>query len=122
MKLSVKKVQEVVRLAKEVYPPINSMIIDDDEQSVNDALNDLSSQEKTEWDNYIKNMSDDERYELVALVWLGRGDAGEVASDWESLVKDASSYTEDNTVGYLYGKLILLPQYLEDGVEKLGMN
>ncbi|MGR0481215.1 MAG: DUF3775 domain-containing protein [Candidatus Electronema sp. V4] len=126
MRLSVKKVQEIVKLAEQLYPPIHnqeSNYLIDDEQKIADALEDtaISIQERKVLCNYIENLPDDERYELIALAWLGRGDAGEAPSDWESLVIEASGYTAEVAAVYLVSKYPLAG-YLREGMRKMGMN
>ncbi len=68
---------------------------------------------------FIDSMNDDEQIELVALMWLGRGD-GEV-SDWDRLRAEAERAHNENTAGYLLGTP-LLGDHLEEGLSKLDMS
>jgi hypothetical protein len=121
MKLSVKKVQEIVRLAEQLYP--HTHIHNQKIHSAADAADAVAAciQETKELHNYIKNLPDDERYELTALVWLGRGTGDEAPNDWESLVRDASGDTAEGTAEYLVSKFPLA-RYLREGMRKMGMN
>jgi len=68
---------------------------------------------------FIDSMNDDEQIELVALMWLGRGD-GE-ASDWENLRAEAERAHNKNTAQYLLGTP-LLGDHLEEGLSKLDLS
>jgi len=67
----------------------------------------------------IGDMSDDEQIDLVALAWLGRGDAG--AEGWEELRSEASRAHNRRTAAYLLA-MPLLPTYLQDGLAELGFS
>ncbi len=123
MKLSVKKVQEIIKLAEPLYQESNWLIVDEDEDGLTDTLEALSDTEKERkvLYDYIENLPKDERYELIALTWLGRSDADENPSDWESLVSEANGYTAENAANYLISKSPLA-KYLRDGMRKKGMN
>jgi hypothetical protein len=59
-----------------------------------------------------------ERCELVALMWLGRDDAGETAADWPALNAEARRVSPDGDVLLLVGRN-LLSRYLAAGLDKL---
>lgn len=61
----------------------------------------------------INGMNVEERSELVALMWLGRGTY--VGSEWESAVADARDASNDHTAEYLM-RAPLLPDYLAEGL------
>jgi Protein of unknown function (DUF3775) len=67
----------------------------------------------------IDDMSDDEQIDLVALAWLGRGDAG--AEGWQELRGEAARSHNRRTAAYLLG-MPLLPTYLQDGLAELGLS
>jgi hypothetical protein len=54
------------------------------------------------------------RKELVALMWLGRGDAGDNFADH---LKEARR--NPHPVGYIWEKWSALPRYLREGLKKL---
>ena len=68
---------------------------------------------------FIDELDEDEQIDLVALVWLGRGD-GE-ASDWESLRAEAAEAHNDRTADYLMG-MPILGDYLEEGMNAFGLS
>jgi hypothetical protein len=65
----------------------------------------------------IDAMSEDEQVDLVAIAWLGRGDAG--VSEWSSLRAEAARAHNRQTAAYLLG-IPLLGDYLEEGLAMLG--
>ena len=67
----------------------------------------------------IGAMSEDEQIDLVALAWLGRGDAG--AEGWQELRSEAARANNRRTASYLLA-MPLLPNYLEDGLAELGFS
>jgi hypothetical protein len=67
----------------------------------------------------IGDMSEDEQIDLVALAWLGRGDAG--AEGWEELRSEAARAHNRRTAAYLLA-MPLLPTYLEGGLAELGFS
>jgi hypothetical protein len=62
---------------------------------------------------FIHAMNEDERADLVALAWLGRGD-GELA-DWDELRSQALQEHNKRTASYLLG-MPMLADYLEEGL------
>lgn len=60
-----------------------------------------------------------ERQELLALVWLGRGDYD--AASWLDALREARDSTIANVTDYLVGTP-LLASYLEEGASALGLS
>jgi len=61
----------------------------------------------------IRDLPEDERFQLVALAWLGRGTYE--LSEWRTALDTARSEHRKRTAEYLLG-LPLLGDYLEDGL------
>ncbi|MBN9545756.1 MAG: DUF3775 domain-containing protein [Alphaproteobacteria bacterium] len=61
----------------------------------------------------IRELPEDERLQLVALAWLGRGTYD--LSEWRTALETARSEHRKRTAEYLLG-LPLLGDYLEDGL------
>ena len=61
----------------------------------------------------IRDLPQDERIQLVALAWLGRGTYD--FSEWKTALETARSEHRKRTAEYLLG-LPLLGDYLEDGL------
>ena len=65
---------------------------------------------------FIDAMDVDEQVDLVALMWLGRGDAD--AREWDSIREEAARAHNEGTARYLLGTP-LLGDHLEEGLAKL---
>lgn len=65
----------------------------------------------------IDSLNDDQQAELVALVWLGRGDF--TPGEWREAVRTARERHSGPTSDYLLGTP-LLGDYLEEGVAQMG--
>jgi Protein of unknown function (DUF3775) len=88
-----------------------------------DRADDPTAAELRGW---IEDLSDDEQAELVALMWLGRGD-DEDAGTYPGLVEQARGSQQHGqgrgrrTAAYLLGTP-RLGDYLEEALEKLGVD
>jgi len=103
--------------AKDVVtdPDPASNASDDSMMSVlEDHRDDPTLQEIT---SFINAMTEDEQIDLVALTWLGRGDAE--LSDWDQLRAEASRLHNARTAAYLLGKP-MLADHLEEGLSQFG--
>jgi hypothetical protein len=67
--------------------------------------------------SFINALSQDEQIDLVALVWLGRGDYS--AGDWPTVREEAAYAHNNRTARYLLGTP-LLGDFLEEGLSMLG--
>ncbi|MGD9543007.1 MAG: DUF3775 domain-containing protein [Methylocystis sp.] len=72
---------------------------------------------RKEISSFIESMDIDEQVELVALMWVGRGDF--VASEWNEAVRQARARHEGATSTYLLG-VPLLASFLEGGLAEFG--
>ena len=72
-----------------------------------------------EFDAVIESLNDDERANLVALMWIGRGsfDAG----DWDEALATALEEASTPTAEYLKGSPHLA-DHLENGLDALGIS
>ena len=68
---------------------------------------------------FIAGLNDDEKVSLVAIMWIGREtfEPEELEEALDTARAEATTPTED----YLLG-VPLLPDYLEDGLERLGID
>ncbi len=62
---------------------------------------------------FIRALTADEKIDLVALTWLGRGDG--TLDDWDDLRAEAERAHNKRTASYLLG-MPLLPNHLEDAL------
>lgn len=69
--------------------------------------------------SFIRTMNDDEKAELVAIMWIGRETFG--ADELDEAVETAKAEATTPTESYLLG-VPLLADYLEDGLAALGVD
>lgn len=66
---------------------------------------------------FIAGLDEDEQVDLIALTWLGRGDAS--VEEWDDLRSEAARTRNERTAAYLLG-LPLLPEHLQEGLSQFG--
>ncbi|NOZ42877.1 MAG: DUF3775 domain-containing protein [Alphaproteobacteria bacterium] len=127
--LSLDKVEFIISIAREVGES-SLAIIGDELADNNEPLQyselslaeqaDNSSSENFDGDSaylelksVIDGMNEEERNELVALMWLGRGTYSR--SEWKNAVIDARDASNNHTVDYMV-RTPLLPDYLTEGL------
>jgi hypothetical protein len=81
-------------------------------QVLADHIDDFSLQEVS---SSVQDLDPEQQAELIALMWLGRGDYG--IDEWESSLVDAMDQYEehDNTAQYLLAHP-MVPDHLEEGL------
>lgn len=67
----------------------------------------------------IRDLNVDERTELIALCWLGRGDF--TADEWADALAEATERNRGGAARYLTG-MPLLGDHLEEGLDMLGLS
>ncbi len=87
-----------------------SMAAKADNSDVEEFAGDSAYQELV---SVINGMNVEERSELVALMWLGRGTYS--GTEWASAVSDARDASNDHTAEYLM-RAPMLPDYLAEGL------
>jgi hypothetical protein len=109
------KVRSLMAREETVIPDAAGNATDDERPAVlQETEDDMSREELIE---EIAELDEDRQAELVALMWLGRGDAE--AEEWESLVETARERRETPTHDYLLDHP-LLAEYWASGLEALG--
>jgi hypothetical protein len=73
--------------------------------------------DRSELSGFIRGLNVDEQIDLVALMWLGRGD-GDLDS-WNDLRQEASRAHNNRTARYLI-ETPMLADYLEEALSQLG--
>ena len=74
---------------------------------------------ESELRSFIRNLNDDEKASLVAVMWIGRDSF--MADDLAEAIRTAKEEATTPTENYLLG-VPHLAEHLEDGMEKLGMD
>jgi len=67
----------------------------------------------------LEALDDDQQTEMLALMWLGRGDF--VAAEWRDALAQARDIRNEREIDYLVGTP-LLADYLEEAVAALGFS
>jgi hypothetical protein len=80
-----------------------------------DNADDLVVREIT---GFINALSEDEQIDLVALMWLGRGDGS--IEEWDDLRRQAAESRNGDTASYLLGEP-MLGDFLADGLDAFGL-
>ncbi len=75
--------------------------------------------DRSELSGFIRGLNEDEQIDLVALMWLGRGD-GELGN-WRELRAEASRAHNNRTAAYLLGTP-MFADYLEEALSAFGMS
>lgn len=72
---------------------------------------------RQELKSFIDALTEDEQIDLVALTWLGRGDA--TIDEWNELRQEAGRLHNKRTAAYLLAKP-MLADHLEEGLSQFG--
>jgi hypothetical protein len=73
--------------------------------------------DRSELSGFIRGLNVDEQIDLVALMWLGRGDGD--LDNWRDLRAEASRAHNNRTASYLIGTP-MLADYLEEALSQFG--
>ncbi|MDO9560187.1 MAG: DUF3775 domain-containing protein [Bradyrhizobium sp.] len=76
-----------------------------------------NSTDRSELSGFIRGLNVDEQIDLVALMWLGRGDGD--LDGWRDLHAEASRAHNNRTASYLIGTP-MLADYLEEALTQFG--
>jgi len=86
--------------------------------SSDDVLEDNSKDtDRSELSGFIRGLNLDEQIDLVALMWLGRGDGD--LDNWRDLRSEAERAHNNRTASYLIGTP-MLANYLEEALSQFG--
>jgi hypothetical protein len=114
------KVGHVIVRARELDAKVEAWDESGDDADAESILESRSGDAtEAELREFIADLNEDERISLVALMWIGRGtyEAAELDDAKTTARSEAVNKTED----YLLGEP-LLADYLEDGLDKLGIS
>ncbi len=122
MDIALDKVCELILRAREVDmkdgptdPDSGSNPIDDGSTDVLTTDGGDSTEEQIR--EFIAGLNDDERHDLVAITWIGRGDFD--AADWGEALRTAREREQGPTADYLLG-IPNVGDLLDEGLAALG--
>lgn len=89
---------------------------------VSDSSDDMAEDhskitDRSELSGFIRGLNVDEQIDLVALMWLGRGDGD--LDNWRDLRSEAERAHNNRTASYLIGTP-MLADYLEEALTQFG--
>ena len=120
LEISPEKVGFVIVKAREIAAKVaawedNGATSDHDAESILKSFSDDATQEQLK--EFIRDLNVDEQASLVALAWIGRGSF--TPEELDEALATARAERTNRTEDYLLG-MPLLPDYLEEGLDRLG--
>lgn len=114
------KVAHIIVLARELDSKVGAWDGEIDENDPDSILEVRANDPlEAELREFIADLNVDEQVSLVALMWVGRGTYE--PEDWDEAVDTARSERVNKTENYLLG-VPMLSDYLEEGLEKMGIS
>jgi len=119
LEISSDKIGFVILKAREMAAKVaawdDGATSDHDAESILEDFSDDATQ--AELKEFIRDLNEDEQASLVALAWIGRGSFA--PEELDEAVATARAERTNRTEDYLLG-MPLLPDYLEEGLDRLG--
>jgi hypothetical protein len=122
LNVSLEKVCFVIAKARELDVKVDPEELDDasDEDMMQRILEDYADDPTLEeLRSFLVDQSDDELRELLALVWLGRGDF--TIEEWQDGLRRVGDVRQHHTADYLLGTP-LLADFLDEGLAQFGLS
>ena len=111
-------IEKAIEFDEESAPVNENQRADDDDEGIESILDETRyNPAHQELVGAIESLNDDERDEIVALTWLGRGDFSK--EEWQQAKEAAHERHNGREAQYLVGTP-LLADYLEEAVSQLG--
>jgi len=127
LRISVEKVCALIEAARELAGKVPSTAGDrtttgDDSRLATidepEGIGEDEDARRRETVEFIAGLNVEEQTDLLALIWLGRGDYD--IDDWDEAVAEAEARIAARDPDYMIGDAAL-PEYLGDGVEAFGL-
>lgn len=114
------KVCYVIVKARELFVKVEPEELYDDSDDVERILEDHADDPThQEIRQFLDALNEDELAELLALMWVGRGEYS--ADDWQAALDDVGDLRDRHPADYLLGTP-LLADYLEEGLSQFGQS
>jgi hypothetical protein len=120
LSISAEKVFFIVAKARQsdIKATESDLATDSSDDDVVYGLDDHSKDtDRSELSGFIRGLNVDEQIDLVALMWLGRGDGD--LDNWRDLRAEAARAHNNRTASYLIGTP-MLADYLEEALSQFG--
>jgi hypothetical protein len=127
LRISVEKVCALIEAARELAGKVPSSAGDrtttgDDSKLATidepEGIGEDQDARRRETIEFIAGLNVDEQTDLLALIWLGRGDYG--IEEWDDALSEAEARIAARDPDYMIGDAAL-PEYLGDGLEAFGL-
>jgi hypothetical protein len=127
LRISVEKVCALIEAARELAGKVPSTAGDrtttgDDSKLATidepEGIGEDQDARRRETIEFIAGLNVDEQTDLLALIWLGRGDYG--IEEWDDALSEAEARIAARDPDYMIGDAAL-PEYLGDGLEAFGL-
>lgn len=120
--ITIDKVCFVIQLAREFEVKVPAVDEDSGSNPIDDADIDVLEEHEDdpvedEFTEFVDGLNSDEKYDLVALMWIGRGTYS--SDQWEEARGVAADEATHKTSEYLLGTP-LMSDYLEDALYQFG--
>ncbi|MEH2433912.1 MAG: DUF3775 domain-containing protein [Nostoc sp.] len=123
--LSINKIYKIIEMAELIYGKRGSERTNKPETFIDklsyylEDFNITGRYSVSVLQEYIDELSEEEKAEVIALMWLGRIPSGQVPEDFTNLIKQVVELIPRNyATSYIIEKS-LLAKYLRDGLQKL---
>ncbi len=122
--ISTDKVTFLIEKARQFDMKTGDTDVDSGSNGVDDKMIDVLEDDGTdpvvqEIRGFIAALTEDEQIDLVALMWLGRGDG--TIDDWGQLRREAADGRNGRTASYLLGEP-MLGDMLAEGLDAFGLS
>lgn len=121
MTISLEKLAYIIEKAREFdveVAPTDGQTKDEGDEEIDDILEATRSNPTyQELVGALQSLNDDERDEVIAMTWIGRGDF--TKDEWQNALAEARNRHNGREVRYLVGTP-LLADYLEEAAAQLG--
>ena len=114
----------LIELAREIHEQQSLVAIastddlpDEDDEEPREPDQDFGDSSVREFRSIIDDLEPDQQQQLVALLWLGRGDFS--LDEWNTDLKQAQEAWNENTADYLIRRP-LLADFLSEGLDLFG--
>ncbi len=123
LEISAEKVGHVILRAREIDAKAEAWdeeeTLDPDDADSDTILEDLPGDAtRKELREFLNSLNEDEQASLIALAWIGRGTYA--PEELDEAISTAKAEHSGNASAYLFS-LPLLPNYLEDALDQLGI-
>lgn len=119
LEISPAKVGFVIVKARELAAKVaawdDGATSDHDAELILESFSEDATQDEIK--SFIRDLNEDEQVSLVALAWIGRGSFS--PEEVDEALSTARAERTNRTADYLLG-MALLPDYLEEGLDRLG--